>query len=135
MCRRPFLATLSVACSLLVAGSCWAATVEPGQGNLYINHGQGYLPVTGPVEGNVGDSIMVSPGGSGVLVYADGCRVNVLPGGVTTITPSSPCVNPYGQNQPPPPDTGLSPSMIAGGAAILAITGVIIYEATKSVSP
>ena len=134
MSKRPILAALSVGCSLLVASSCWAATViEPVQGNLYINRGQGYQPVTGPIEANVGDSIMVSPGGTGAVVYADGCRVSVLPGTVTTIRPSSPCSNPYGPAQPPP-SAALDNTYLLAATALLAAAGlgVAIYAATKN---
>jgi hypothetical protein len=44
-----------------------------------------------PRSANVGDSIMVGPGGSATVVYDDGCKVNVQPGAVTAIAPLSPC--------------------------------------------
>ena len=77
--------------ALLLSSSTWAATLEPGQGNLVINQGQGFQPVNSRIDANVGDSVMVGPGGSASLVYADGCKVDVQPGSVTTIAPLSPC--------------------------------------------
>jgi len=62
--RRPFFNALSVGCALLVASPSWAAIVEPGIGDLTINHGQGFKPVTSHANANVGDSVMVGPGGS-----------------------------------------------------------------------
>jgi hypothetical protein len=54
---------------LLASSSCLAATVEPIQGNLYISTGQGFQPVNGRIDTNVGDTVMVAPGGTAVAVY------------------------------------------------------------------
>jgi len=80
---------------------------------------------------------MVSPGGSATVLYPDGCGANVQPGEVMTITPSSPCVNPYAQQQPPPTQTPeYNPWIIGiGGVLVAAGVGVGIYELTKSTSP
>lgn len=113
---------------MLLSTSSWAATVEPGQGNLTINQGQGFQPINSRVDANVGDSVMVAPGGSATVVYDDGCKVDVQPGAVTTIAPISPCAS--GSYA----DTG---DMI--GAAVMAVaTGTAIglgaYEASQSPS-
>ncbi len=73
--------------------AAWAATVQPVQGDLSINQGQGFQKVNGRVEAKVGDSVMVSPGGSATVSYADGCKVDVKPGAVVTIAPLSPCAS------------------------------------------
>ena len=99
MSMRSHLGTFSLGCFLLVGSSSWAATLEPVRGDLWINQGQGFQPVNGPVDANIGDSIMVSPGGAAMVVYADGCRDNVQPGEVTTITQSSPCTNPFAHDR------------------------------------
>ncbi len=136
---------------MLVASPSWAAMVQPGLGNLTINQGQGFKPVTTAVNANVGDSVMVGPGGSATVVYEDGCKIDVHPGAVTTIAPLSPCaagsnaqttadcrqfpdgwywIDPRGVRHScePPDDWGW-----AIGAGLLAIgLGVGIYEATKS---
>jgi hypothetical protein len=91
--RRRLFNALSIACAVLAASPSWAAVVEPGVGNLTINQGQGFKPVTSQVNTNVGDSVMVGPGGSATIVYEDGCKVNVKPGAVTTIAPLSPCAS------------------------------------------
>ncbi len=86
-----FLATLS----LCTAG--WAepisTTVQPLQGTLSINHGKGFLPVKARVAVTSGDRVMVSPRGSAMVVYADGCKVDVKPGTVMAIAPLSPCAS------------------------------------------
>jgi hypothetical protein len=91
--RRRLFNALSIACAVLAASPSWAAVVEPGVGDLTINHGQGFKPVTGPINANVGDMIMVSPGGNATIVYEDGCKVNVKPGAVASIAPLSPCAS------------------------------------------
>ena len=107
--------------------SGWAATLQPGQGNLTINQGQGFQPVNNRIDANVGDSVMVGPGGSATVVYDDGCKVNVEPGTVATIGPLSPCAS--GSNAE---DYGVNWGAVGLGFAAAALTGVGIYEATKS---
>jgi len=131
-------------CAVALNSASWSATLEPGQGNLSVNQGRGFQPVNSRVDAKIGDSIMVSPGGSAAIVYDDGCKVTVQPGAVTTIAPLSPCAagsNAADMGVPPargagypapPPDTGdpwlLATVGVLGGAAL----GVGIYEATKS---
>jgi hypothetical protein len=93
MARRSLLCVLTIGCSLLIVGTCWAATIEPVQGNLSLNQGQGFQPVNSRVDANVGDSVMVGPGGAAAVTYPDGCKVQVQPGTVTTIAPLSPCAS------------------------------------------
>jgi len=122
---RLFLCVLS--CVALAASPCLAATVEPGQGSLSINHGQGFQPVGGPVTAQVGDSLMVAPGGTATVLYDDGCKVAVQPDGVTTIAPLSPCASgSYAENS----DFswgGVAMGVLAGGAL-----GLGVYEALQS---
>jgi hypothetical protein len=86
--RCPLFSALSFGCAVLVASPSWAAVVEPGYGDLTINQGQGFKPVTSRVSANVGDSVMVGPGGAATVVYEDGCKVDVRPGAVMTIAPT-----------------------------------------------
>lgn len=83
----------AVGCAILVASPSWAATIEPGLGDLTINQGQGFKPVSSAANANVGDSVMVGPGGSATVVYEDGCKVDIRPGAVITIAPLSPCAS------------------------------------------
>src|SRR5580692_11751327 len=79
--------------SLLFVSASWAATIEPVQGNLQLNRGQGFQPVNSRVDANVGDTVVVGPGGAAAVTYSDGCKVPVQPGAVTTIGPLSPCAS------------------------------------------
>src|ERR1700761_6391422 len=87
---------------VLASSACWAEpqsiVIQPTQGNLYVSGGQGFQPVDGPINANVGDTVMVAPGGTAMVAYPDGCKVAVQPGEVTTISRVSPCTNPF------PPD-------------------------------
>src|SRR5271166_4334858 len=110
--RHPLFSALSIGCAVLVASPSWAAMIQPGLGDLTINQGQGFKPVASRTDANVGDAVMVSPGGSATIVYDDGCKVDVRPGAVTTIAPLSPCAsgsNAQTYNNPncPPGPNGL----------------------------
>jgi hypothetical protein len=138
--RCPLFSALSFGCAVLVASPSWAAVVEPGYGDLTINQGQGFKPVTSRVSANVGDSVMVGPGGAATVVYEDGCKVDVRPGAVMTIAPLSPCASgSYAQNPNCPPDANGQPDCGPDwvGATIGALLagagfGAAAYEASKS---
>ncbi len=137
----------ALCCAMLLSSSAWAASVEPGQGNLSINQGQGFQPVNSRIDTNVGDSVMVAPGGDATVVYDDGCTVNVQPGEVTTIAPLSPCASSsYAADMgmpvkappmapPPPPGYSLDPAAIGLGVGVAAVVGVVIYKVTQPASP
>jgi hypothetical protein len=124
---RLFLCALS--CVALAASPCLGATVEPGQGSLSINDGQGFTPVGGPVIAKVGDSLMVAPGGTATVVYDDGCKVAVQPDGVTTIAPLSPCASGSYAQDGDFSWGGVAMGVLAGGAL-----GLGIYEALQTPS-
>jgi hypothetical protein len=103
--NRPLCSTIALGCAMLVASPSWATTVEPGYGDLTINQGKGFKPVTSRINANVGDSVMVGPSGAAIVLYDDGCKVSVQPGAVTTIAPLSPCAagsNAADMGVPPP---------------------------------
>ena len=126
---RTLLAALFVGCPLLVASACLAATIEPVKGNLSINHGQGFEKVNGRVSAGVGDAVMVSPNGSAVVAYPDGCKVNVEPGAVITIAPISPCASgSFAQDQSHSPQLGT----YIVGAGVLGVLGSIGYEISQT---
>ncbi len=77
--------------SLFLGPAVLAATVQPVEGDVLINRGSGYEPVSGPTQAKVGDSVMASPGGSARVVYDDQCSVAVKPGRVVAIAPEPPC--------------------------------------------
>jgi len=93
MARPSRLCVCVIGGSLLFVSACWAATIEPVQGNLQLNRGQGFQPVNSRVDANVGDTVVVGPGGAAAVTYSDGCKVPVQPGAVTTIAPLSPCAS------------------------------------------
>jgi len=124
--RRRLFSALSIGCAVLGASPSWAAVIEPGIGDLSINQGQGFKPITGSTTANVGDSVMVGPGGSATIVYDDGCKVNVKPGAVASIAPLSPCAS--GSNAGPDDSTG----WIIGGTLFAIGIGAAAYEASKS---
>ncbi len=108
---RGTLGAASFLATLFFGMASWAATLEPVQGDLSINQGQGFQTVNGRIDAKVGDSVMVSPQGSATLSYPDGCKVNVQPGAVMTVAPLSPCASgSYAADLeiplPPPVETG-----------------------------
>ncbi len=58
MAKRSYVGALCLA--TLLSTSSWAASIEPGQGSLTINQGQGFQPVNNRIDANVGDSVMVA---------------------------------------------------------------------------
>jgi hypothetical protein len=93
MARRTFFCVSLIGGSLLLVSASWAATIEPVRGNLSLNQGQGFQPINSRVNANVGDTVVVGPGGAAAVTYSDGCKVSVQPGAVTTIAPLSPCAS------------------------------------------
>jgi hypothetical protein len=129
---RAFSSAVCFAVVLLVATVARTATIEPVQGDLSINHGQGFEKVNGRIDANVGDAVMVSPDGSAVVSYPDGCTVNVQPGAVMTIAPLSPCASgSYAQDQSQT-NTAAGVALGVGAAALM---GFGIYEATTQPGP
>ena len=125
MAKRPVFGAFC--CAMLLSSSTWAATLEPGQGSLTINQGQGFQPVNNRIDANVGDSVMVGPNGAATVVYDDGCTVNVQPGAVMTIAPLSPCASgSYAQQGGP--DWGA----LLLGAGALTLAGVGIYAVSTA---
>lgn len=142
---RFFLGVLYVGCSVLFSTASWATTVEPGEGTLMVNKGQGYWPVKHRTVAKIGESFVVSPGGHATLIYSDGCKADIKPGAVTMVTRLSPCASAsYAQSQdtpdygnhwcvtPPTPLDYGNPSYCMGApvtAGVLAVFGAIVYEA------
>ena len=121
---RPSLLSVSlIGGSLLFVSASWAATIEPVQGNLSVNQGQGFQPVNSRIDANVGDTVVVGPGGAAAVTYSDGCKVSVQPGAVTTIAPLSPCAS--GSMADDNKSNGL---YFLGVAAGFGLAGFGIYE-------
>lgn len=84
----------------LVAGVCLvspalAATVQPVQGQVSINRGEGFQPLAGKTQARAGDLVMVHPGGKAKLLYPGGCIIPVTPGKVVQVGAKSPCKAQY----------------------------------------
>ena len=142
MGSRRLFSALAISCSALAASSAWAATVEPGYGDLTINQGRGFKPIQSGLNANVGDSVMVGPAGSATIVYDDGCRVPVQPGAVATIAPLSPCASgSYAADmalKAPPPAVAPTPTGYEFNPVFWAIwlggVGFLTYEIVRSSS-
>lgn len=106
-----------------------AATVNSTGGQVLINRGGGYQQVAGATEGNPGDTVVVNPGGSGTIVYPDGCVVDVSPGTVVTIGAQSPCSTGAG----PTGTTFAIGALVVGGGVGAAI--LLSQQDDKKASP
>lgn len=69
----------------LFAGVSGAATLTPTAGEVMLNTGGGYKPVTSTVEVKAGDSILVNPGGGAQLAYGDCATYEINPGDVVYV--------------------------------------------------
>ena len=123
MARPSLLCVSLIGGSLFLVSASWAATIEPVQGNLSLNRGQGFQPVNSRIDANVGDTVVVGPGGAAAVTYSDGCKVSVQPGAVTTIAPLSPCAS--GSMADDNKSNGL---YFLGVAAGFGLAGFGIYE-------
>src|SRR5688500_19480005 len=79
------------AVSLLCVAAAEAATVQVLNGPVYVNRGQGFQAISGVAEAVPGDVAMAGAGGSGQLVYDDGCKVDIAPGSTVAVQERSPC--------------------------------------------
>jgi hypothetical protein len=128
---------VSFCCVILLSSSSWAATVDPVRGTASINQGQGFQAIFTRVQGNVGDSVMVGPGGSATITYDDGCKQDVNPGAVVTIQNPSPCAaGAFAQTGDPLFWGALGATAIAGAvAACEAIQGCLSGSSTPRPVP
>jgi hypothetical protein len=78
---------------LLPCGSAAAdaATVAPIYGEVLVREDQGFRPVGARTEVAAGAEVLVKPGGSAAVIYADGCMVSVSPLAVAVVQAASPC--------------------------------------------
>jgi hypothetical protein len=88
---RHFLGAIGLLCGLCVALPAFAARVEVASGQLFIDRGNGYQTVKNYTSAKPGDTVMAKVGGSGVVIYEDGCRQEVDVGSVVTVSETSPC--------------------------------------------
>jgi len=123
----------ALAASVSLSLPSFAATLRSVSGQVLINRGTGYKPVTTGAEAKTGDVVMARPGASAQLVYADGCKTAVSPGSVVTIGAESPCAGAYAQVGP---QTDWRPYLIAGAALAAAGGGTyLIVRSQKKSTP
>jgi hypothetical protein len=68
-----------------------AATVAAVEGEVLVNSGSGFKPITGALSGvKPGTEVMVRPGGAATITYASNCSVRV-PSGVWAVQATAPC--------------------------------------------
>lgn len=82
---------LAVFSSLALSFPASAAMVQAIGEDVFIDRGQGYASVSGPTSVKAGDVVMVTVGGSGEVIYDDGCRQAVEVGAVVVVGETSPC--------------------------------------------
>lgn len=122
---REFLAALCIGCLLLAGSAASAATIAPVKGDVSVNQGQGFKKLDAAFEAKVGDAVMVSPGGSAKVSYADGCTIELKPGAVMVIAALSPCASgSYADENDHNDNTGA----LVFGAVTAGVTGFVIYE-------
>lgn len=71
------------------------------------------------LKGDIGDSVMVRPGGSAQVIYDDGCTVDIKPGDIHTIAQLSPCTAPASSDAPK--DYSVVGTLALGGGVAAAI--------------
>lgn len=101
--------------AVLFGASAHAAKVIPTSGSVFIDRGTGYAEVKAPTDAKTGDVVIALVGGSGEVVYSDGCRAQVEVGNVVTITEPSPCA---ALNNSSTAAGGVDTTLIIGGVAV-----------------
>lgn len=115
---------------MLAATPSFAATVTSLQGQVLVNTGNGYRPLTGSAELPIGASVVANPGALAQVSFPDGCGVQISPGSVFTVGQISPCAANANTGT-----GGINP--LAVGVAVLGGAGAVIMlsQSQKSASP
>ena len=77
---RLLSAAIALATTVCLSTSSLAASVQQVQGQVLVNAGMGYQAVRSGAIANPGAIVLAQPGGSGKVVYPDGCVVPVSVG-------------------------------------------------------
>lgn len=110
--RVSVIVVAALACAA-ASGAALAATVTTIEGNISINRGSGFKPVTGGGTGAAsGDKVMAGKNSTGQIVYENGYVVEVKAGEVVTV-----------QAQPPSQAGALA---LGGDAVVPVVAGVAV---------
>jgi hypothetical protein len=140
MAKRILIVTLACAATLFCALNASATTVSGQSGSIFVNNGAGFVRVSSVTEVAPSSEIMVSPGGSALLTYADNCAVRV-PSGIWQVQQAHPCaegvklidftkrMNEGAPPADPPSDAWDSnkTTLIVGGLAVAGGVAAAIY--------
>lgn len=120
-----------------LAGVAGAATLTPTAGEVMVNTGGGYQPVTSAIEVKAGDSILVNPGGSAQLVYGDCATYEINPGDVVYVAEQEtiPCGAGGGGAGLGLGALGGGGGLVVGGLAVAVGVGVVAGVSSGSDSP
>lgn len=121
----------------LFAGVAGAATLTPTAGEVMVNTGGGYKPVTSTVEVKAGDSILVNPGGSAQLAYGDCATYEINPGDVVYVAEQEtiPCGAGGGTAGLGLGALGGGGGLVVGGLAVAVGVGIVAGVSSGSDSP
>ena len=107
-----------VALVTFLGATAQAATHD--EGPIMVDLGGGYVAVDSGTPVEPGNSVMATPGGSGQIIYDDGCRVLVEEGQVVLVEPQSPCVEEANV------DDGLSAGVGSYALVVLPVAAIIV---------
>lgn len=127
---------IAAAAFLSYVGASSAATLTPLQGQVLLNRGGGYQPVSGPVEVKAGDSILVNPDGLAQLAYEDCATYEIKPGDVVYVSEKEavPCAG--GTIGGAAGLGGLGANgLVIGGLAVAVGVGIVAGVSSGSDSP
>ncbi len=97
---------------VLLPAVATAAVVSPLSGEVRVSTGQGFQKIAAPTVVAAGGQVMVSPGGSATIAYAQDCVVPVKPFGLSVIQTEPPC-----RKFPPPSHFGFEEMAVTPGDA------------------
>jgi hypothetical protein len=119
MIRQLSTSALIAAFAVMMAEPAQAAKLEILQDPLKANYGNGYVGVSNGAQLQTGDKAMAQQGGSGQIVYDDGCAVPVEAGKVVVVQAQSPCVGAAGGDYAVPAGIGDWAMWTLPGAAVI----------------
>ena len=122
-----------VALVTFLGATAQAATLV--EGPVKVDNGNGYVAVDSGTPVQPGDSVMVKPGGSGHIVYDDGCRVAVEEGYIVFVEPQSPCVGEASADGGLPAGVGDYALFVLPAAAIIVGLVFLFKDDDKAASP